>query len=250
MKFELTERKPQGCLHGRIVSCHGAVLEFCRRYREVVGTLIDDSSADLHPVILDPWPFKDTQGHLRRIYDSDQDGEPVLHAAVLQNLNTCQFDDPLVVAIPPSLASDGLSDAEIVLVVVMDAASWEADNTPTSGYLSWAEPEIKRAAIAAVLLRGAESAGLIDTRAAVDLYKAICAGAVEGLAARRHDENAEVLLVREVPGLVTVLHSVVEEARLSTAPVLPMSIEDAGAEGMRIVARMISSATGCTPRNA
>lgn len=250
MKFSSTAREPDGPLHGEISPATGASREFCRRYRVVATALLSGGDVDIHPVVLDPWPFDDGASPLRRVYDSEEDGEPNLHAAALAGWGLQASADDLVVAIPPDIAMGDVSEAELVLTVVMDAASWEADNTENVSHLSWTGPEIKRAAIAARLLRGAEAAGLVNARDAADGYMEICAIAMDGLSSRRHEDNGEVLLAREFPGLVTLLHRLVEDARTSPPPLAPLSAQDAGRDAMRSLSHALASGTGIAPSQA
>ena len=63
---------------------------------------------------------------------------------------------------------------------------------------------------------------MVSAEEANDGYRAVCAAALSGLASVRHEENGEVLLTREEPGLVTLIGLVVQAAR--KVPVLVRSM--------------------------
>ena len=235
MRFTTTGRDAGDCLIGIAMAGTQATQALCSRYSSIAKALLAGESATVVPVVLDPWPFQDPETPLRRVFDADS--EPGLFAAVAPE---GAGDETLVSALPPDLTRARLSPEDVAMLVVMDMASWEADNTGPAEGLGWAQAEVKRAAIAARLLRSLAAAGLVGPERAERGYGEICACAMEGLAGHSAEDNAEALLAVEIPGLVAVLASAVRHARSAPPSPLPLVLEDEGDAALEAVARALA----------
>jgi hypothetical protein len=245
MKFVESGCGVDGFMVGTASAAPGAVSRFCERYARISARILSPAAATFHPVVCDPWPYADPKGKLRRVLEPEF--APGLHEAVSDAIGV-EFDDTdLVVAMPPELADAHFSDADIVMMAVFDIASWEVDNTARIIALGWMQAEIKRAAIAARLLRAAEAAGLVSVRDAADGYREIAACALEGLAESRYEHNGEALLVREIPGLVSFIHACVEEARLGVPSRAPVDSSAIGEAAVRAIEASVSAARRDVP---
>jgi hypothetical protein len=232
MKFTHHAPRPHGRLEGTVDASLGKEADLCRSYRVAALQLFAADCVDVHPVVLDPWPF-DERVPLRRVYDDVNEGA--------SRYVFDQNSENLVVALPPGIADSRPARTDMMMMVIMDLATWTAEEAVPDERLSFADTEIKRAAIAARFLRAAEGNGLIGGRDAAQGYLAICATAMEGLASRRHGYNGEVLLAREAPGVATLLNEVVGESRRSAAPLLPMNPFDEAQIALQAVENSVST---------
>jgi hypothetical protein len=245
MKFVASGCGVDGYMVGCSTLAGGPVSKFCERYGRISSRIVSPSVASFHAVICDPWPYTDTKGKLRRVFDSEQ--APGLVEAVSDAYGVEFESTDLVVAMPPEMSQASFSDADVVMMAVFDAASWEVDNTRRILSLGWMEAEIKRAVIAAKLLRAAEAAGLISARDAGDGYREIAACTLEGLAGSRYEHNGEALLARETPGLVSFIHARVEEARTGTPARAPVDSEAIGEAAVRSIEAAVAAARRGSP---
>jgi len=221
MKFITESRIPHGHLVGSANCGSRAEHALCKSYSDAADRLLDPGDR-LVPVVAEPWPFHDPDCQRRRLFEPAD--EPGIAEAVFGLIGFEPDGADVLAVLPPGLAEAGLSGSAVLQIVVMDAATWMVENEGPPAGLGWIGGEVTRAALAARLLRGAEGAGMVSADEAADGYRAICAAALSGLASERHEENGEVLLTREEPGLVTLIGLVVQAARKAAAPALPLEL--------------------------
>jgi hypothetical protein len=243
MRFTISEPVRSGPIRGAVSKAILSCNTFHTVYEGISRALFSPQDGIIHAVVVEPWPFGDADVLRRRIYDSEPDGEPLLHAAAMNMMELRDGrsdEDHLVVAVPRTIADKMPNGAAMLMLVVMDAASWACDAGCVCEELEWADPDMRRAAIAARFLRAAEGGGLIGAVEASGCYLEICANALEGMAGRRHEENGEALIARETPGLVSLLHDVVEHARHSIPARLPLCAHATAVTACDVLGTLIS----------
>lgn len=200
---------------------------FCDAYRAAASSVVSADSAIEPMVVAGPWPM-DEEMPLRRVYLAEE--QPIIAEKLAQALGRDQMPEAFVM-FPSDAVINLVSPMDLRLAAIVDAASLEADMSVTLTSLDWAQGEIKRASIASRLVHAAESAGLIDTVCASGARLSILAQALRGLVTEvmgyPDAMNGHSVVVGTAPGLITLLHSVVDAAW--SEPALPCPVDVATA---------------------
>ncbi len=243
MKFEWTGIDEDRYLRGEATNDVGPEDRICLRYRSIARDLFESDAVRMHPIFLEPWPFAEPAAPRRRIYDAGGDEQPVLYDSVMDLCSGRSQDADLVVALPPTMRNAFFTNATMAMIVIMDIAAWHADNAPQIEGLLWADSHLKRAAIASRLLYAAENGGMLNAKEVVQGYDTICASVLEAISSN-YDENGEALLMRNNPGLVTLIHRTVESARGGAINSLPLDPAEEAAlalDALQTLAEQIAS---------
>lgn len=197
---------------------------FCALYRTAISTFVETGSMRLEPAVLASDHFG-KQGH-RTVQDVS--AQPFLAQAVFDLLDVDLGEFDRVTLIPPKILSGPKfppSAGEMAAIAISDVSAALAPECRSPGFL-WADLEVGRLSVAAVLVRASSAAGL--PVAAEPSYAEACAAASARLLEEGNylGENGEALLVGENPGLVTLLQSLVDAVRAMPPLPLPANASD------------------------
>lgn len=233
MRFHTLATDNNGALSGVATNdrCDPA-RAFCDAYRRASLDMLTADSLRLEPVFgsLNEEPASDNEA-LRFHFSAEE--EPGLFSAVFDCLGHEPSEFDIAVLMREEMLAQPITPEGVMAIVVQDAASVLTDDGGEVEGLGWASPDITRAAIAAVLVRGIEP--LLPNAAAIDAaYREVCACALEGLMrAREGRRHPEAIFVRENPGLITLIDRAVARARMAAAPSLPMNAGDVLRDAMK-----------------